>query len=199
MTQTSPSPFMQAAEALDHELQRLEQLAESLEKLKLQSRKALEKAAQGLQEVADVDDRLNLRVKELSDALGQARARQNDNIARIQQVAKNLQDRTEVFRALMEKYAALGINAAELNSEMQKFAAERESKPPEDVLAEFGALKKRMSQAISASEAIAESAQAESFDELNRQADSLRQQMMSVLNKMNLMLKAQTGSTEPLH
>ena len=187
-----PSELVSAAQALDSELLRFEALAAQLQEAPLTSEKHLERASRTLKDLADLDDALRLRVGALVQAITGVRTRQQTQADAVNARAQELQRRTEVFKDLLTRYGALGQSAADLNGRMQQFAALRQQAtrtPEEDVqLTEvFTSLQERMAGVADEAATLVGAADAEQFSDIARQADSLRQQLLSARNKLALL------------
>jgi hypothetical protein len=81
---------------------------------------------------------------------------------------------------------------------MQQFAQQRQqAKTPEENAAlatTFQALQDRMTEVATEAEALSTAADQKEFHDIARQADSLRQQLLSARNKMGLLQKSFGGS-----
>ncbi len=188
------SELVAAAQALDEGLERFEALTEQLQKAPLQSEKHLERASDTLKALADMDDQLRARVTSLVGVISRVRDRQQAQAELVHQSAQKLQERTEVFKDLLVRYGSLGQSAGELNVHMQQFAQQRQqAKTPEEQAAlatTFQALQDRMAQVADDAKALAALANEKDFGDIARQADSLRQQLLSARNKMGLLQKS---------
>ncbi|HZI09055.1 MAG TPA: hypothetical protein VE153_01625 [Myxococcus sp.] len=188
------SELVAAAQALDEGLERFEALTEQLQKAPLQSEKHLERASDALKALADMDDQLRVRVTALVGVISRVRDRQQAQAELVHQSAQKLQERTEVFKDLLVRYGSLGQSAGELNVQMQQFAQQRQqAKTPEEQAAlatTFQALQDRMAQVADDAKALAGLANEKDFGDIGRQADSLRQQLLSARNKMGLLQKS---------
>jgi uncharacterized protein YoxC len=187
------SELTAAAEVLDTQLRRFESLTEQFQKSPLNSEKSLERASKLLRDVAEQDRVLNESVSALVAAVASARDRQQKNAEAVNQHAQYLEQRAETFKTLLERYGALGQSAAELNQRMQDFAAKRaEPQTPEkntELLASLDALQERMGQVADEAQAVVKLAEEQDFTDIGRQADSLRQQILSARNKLGLLRK----------
>ncbi|MFL5348941.1 MAG: hypothetical protein ACJ8AT_29430 [Hyalangium sp.] len=189
----SPSELVAAAEALDSQLTRFESLADQFHKTPLNSEKSLERASKLLRDVAEQDQVLNASVSALVAAVTGARDRQQKHAEAVNARAQELQQRAETFKSLLERYGALGQSAAELNQRMQEFAAQRaKAQTPEqnvEILGTLDALNERMGQVAEEAQSVTQLADEQDFSDVGRQADSLRQQLLSARNKLNLLRK----------
>ncbi len=188
------SELVAAAQSLDEGLERFEALAEQLQNAPLSSEKHLERASATLKSLADMDDQLRMRVTALVGAISKVRDRQQAQAEAVHQRAQQLQERTEVFKDLLVRYGSLGQSAGELNVQMTQFAQQRQqAKTPEEHAAlatTFQALQDRMAQVAEDARGLATAAEEKDFGDIARQADSLRQQLLSARNKMSLLQKS---------
>jgi uncharacterized protein YoxC len=187
------SELVAAAEALDSQLTRFESLADQLCKSPLNSEKSLERASKLLRDVAEQDQVLNASVSALVAAVTATRDRQQKHAEAVNALAQQLEKRAETFKALLERYGALGMSAAQLNQSMQEFAAQRaKAQTPEQNLELVGALDSlndRMVQVAEEAQSVTQLADEQDFSDVGRQADSLRQQLLSARNKLGLLRK----------
>ncbi|TSC27517.1 hypothetical protein [Corallococcus sp. Z5C101001] len=186
------SELVSAAEALDAELLRFESLARQLQEAPLTSEKQLERASKTLKDLADLDDALRVRVGALVQAITGVRTRQQTQADAVNACAQELQRRTEVFKDLLTRYGALGQSAADLNGRMQEFAALRQQATrtaEEDarLTSVFTSLQDRMAEVADEAATLSQAADADRFADIGRQADSLRQQLLSARNKLGLL------------
>jgi len=187
------SELVAAAESLDAQLTRFESLAEQFRKSPLNSEKNLERASKLLRDVAEQDQQLNASVSALVAAVTKTRDRQQVQAESVNARAQELQQRAEDFKVLLERYGALGQSAAELNQRMQEFATQRaKAQTPEqntEVLGILDALNERMGQVADEASAVTKLGEEQDFTDIGRQADSLRQQLLSARNKLQLLRK----------
>src|SRR5262245_45707127 len=101
-----------AAEALERELDRYEQVAANLERERLDSEKTLRRAAQALSTVGDIGTRLGEHLGALLSAITIVRERQEALTATIRTSAERIQQRSEALGALLQRWATLGEHAA---------------------------------------------------------------------------------------
>lgn len=187
------SELVAAAESLDAQLTRFESLADQFRKAPLNSEKNLERASKLLRDVAEQDQQLNAAVSALVAAVTKTRDRQQTQAESVNARAQDLQQRAEAFKVLLERYGALGQSAAELNQRMQDFAAQRakaqSSEQNAEVLGILDALNERMGEVAEEASAVTKLGEEQDFTDIGRQADSLRQQLLSARNKLQLLRK----------
>src|SRR5215831_14234536 len=112
-----------AAEALEVELRRYEELASSLASGRLASEKDLRRAAQALDALRTSDARLGELVQALVAEIGAARDRQQAQAEAVQTQAERIRQRSETLSALLGRWEALGRDAGEVNRLVQRSAA----------------------------------------------------------------------------
>lgn len=182
-----------AAEGVEEELRRFEALADTVVRTPLDSEKNLERASKALREVAESDERLVAQLQKLVAAVGGVRDRQQEHARGVNARAEELQARTQAFQGLLQRYAGLGRSAAELNAVVQDIAARKaKATTSEDNRALAGSLDQlleRMVGVADEAQGLATSANEADFTDIARQADSLRQQLLSARNKMSLLQK----------
>jgi uncharacterized protein YoxC len=192
------SELVAAAEALDAQLTRFESLAEQFRKAPLNSEKNLERASKLLKDVAEQDQHLNAAVSALVAAVTKTRDRQQTQAESVNARAQDLQQRAEAFKVLLERYGALGQSAAELNQRMQEFATQRakaqSSEQNAEVLGILDALNQRMGEVAEEASAVTKLGEEQDFTDIGRQADSLRQQLLSARNKLQLLRNGLAGA-----
>jgi hypothetical protein len=190
-----PSPLLAAAEAFDAELERFGHLAESARKGALGSQKALERAAETLKEIADCEEQMQARARTLMAALGAAREQQEAQAALVSERAEELRQRTAVYAELLRQFQALGQDAVELNGMGQRLSARKSdagatasdmARDPE-LAAGLHELSERMASVAGRAQDLATAARSADFEDVSRQADSLRQQLLAARNKVVLL------------
>jgi hypothetical protein len=176
------SELVEAAEGLEVELERFEGIAAEALRVGLESQKGLERAAQVLRTVVAAEERVAAQVNALVAAVGRARSRHQDRSAAVEQRALEIEARGKQFAKLMEDFASIGAAAsgvtARLVSVASAPAAEREA-----ALATAGA---EVAELAGRAQDLARRAEGESFMDVSRQADGLRQQLLSGLNRIRL-------------
>ena len=150
-----------AAAALDAELKRFDQIAELLSRLKLDSEKNLDRAARAVQEAAQSEEKVVAAVRDLVAAVARARERQEGQARSVAERAREVGTRRQELQTIVGSFAELGVEASAINL----------------ILKEGGNLGER---------ADATAAVLGAFAEAARQAESLRQQMLSARNKLKL-------------
>ncbi|MDQ3262629.1 MAG: hypothetical protein M3Y59_03040 [Myxococcota bacterium] len=186
------SELTSAASAVDEELLKFEELSERIRTAEMDSQKSLERFAGSLRDVADADERLGQKVRVLVTAIATARERQQKQAEMISNRAKELQARTQVFQGLIEQYAVLGTKAAELNQAVQQAYQSRQEGTAEGeatATVQLSEINEGTGRLAEEAEKVVTAADEAGFSDISRQADSLRQQLLSARNKLNLLSK----------
>jgi hypothetical protein len=193
MSKRSPqesSELVQAAAALEQELKRFESLAEEIRDTSMHSQKQLERMARAMGEVADADERLVAQVRALLAALNVRRDRQQALAADVNARAQELQQRTAVYQELMQRFAAIGQEAGGLSTHVQELFGRMQSaqaQTPEELIGAIHSVCERMAEVAESAHALSKDAQAQEFTDVARDADSLRQQLLSARNRASLL------------
>jgi hypothetical protein len=191
-----PSPLLAAAEAFDAELERFARLTEAAGHGNLGSQKALERAAETLKEIADCEEQMQAQARALMAALGAARDQQEKQAALAAQRAEEVRERTSVYGELLNRFQALGAEAAELNTMGQNLSARKRegaaatnaemAKDPA-IVDGLRDLSQRMSEVAEHAHGLMTAARDADFEDVARQAESLRQQLLAARNKVLLL------------
>jgi hypothetical protein len=203
------SPLLAAAQAFDAELERFTHLTDTARQGRLDSQKALERAAEALAQIADCEEQMQLHARALMAALGTARELQESQAELASRRAEEVRQRTAVYGDLLKRFQALGTEAAELNSMGQRLSAQKSKTnkttsetTPEDaagggaggdaprelsLAAGLGELSQRMAEVAEHAQGLTATARDADFEDVARQADSLRQQLLAARNKVVLL------------
>jgi DNA repair exonuclease SbcCD ATPase subunit len=190
------SPLLAAAQSFDAELERFAHLTEAAGHGHLGSQKALERAAETLKEIADCEEQIQTHARALMAALGSAREQQEKQAALASQRAEEVRERTAVYAELLERFKALGAEAAELNLMGQNLSARKregatgtgaEGTTGPELAAGLRDLSQRMTEVAEHAQDLTTAAREADFEDVSRQAESLRQQLLAARNKVQLL------------
>jgi len=186
-----PGGMTAAAEALERELQRYEALARDLAHERLDSEKTLRRATQALTGLRESETRLGETLAQLVGEISQARERQQAQAAKVAACAEQVALRSDALGALLARWSAIGNEAAEVTRLVHRVATEPATNggAGADLATTFGEIEQRLSQLAQDAETLSGAALAESFGDLAKQADGLRQQVLGSLNKVRLARK----------
>jgi hypothetical protein len=181
------SELMEAATAFDDELARFGRLVEAARTGPLNSQKHLQRAAHAFEQLAQSEQRLGEAAQTLVAALQTARQRQEAQAQAIQGRAREIEARTTIAAELLQQYGAVGQKAGELNALVLEITAKKtngSTEPDDGVVASLAKLRGRMGEIADIAAGLVVSAREADFEDIARQADSLRQQIASVGQKV---------------
>jgi len=174
-----PSDLSEAALALDHELRRFEDLAGQAAQVKLNTEKNLERATEALSRAAESQDRINAQVQKLVAAVQSARIKQESDAAALMARAEEIANRRAQFAQVLQRMGGLGHMAREV----QELLKEGNFKLDE--------VQERMQRVADDAADIGRSAVELDMEDLARQAEVLRAQVLAARNKIALLAKKQ--------
>lgn len=172
------SELVRAAEALETELVQLETTSRALRKLRLTSEKTIVRAAKDLQEILTVPEKLGVQLQALASAMAELQARQQAALEPLSAFANELQARMERLNEHMQAFAALGKTAGEVTQRLQAAHGDRSAVLVE-VSSELGKLS-------DGARALFDAARADDFPEVAREADTLKQRVLSLRKRLEL-------------
>ena len=172
---SSPNELSEAALALDRELQRFEELADQAARLKLTTERSVERATEALTRAAESQDRIQAHVQQLVAAVGSARQKQEADAAALMARAEQIAARRKEFADVLQRMAALGQMAKEVQEALQAGPGG------------IAGLELRMQKIADEAAEIALTARQKEMEEVARQADGLRQQLLAAKNKIALL------------
>ncbi len=186
-TSKPQTQLLEAAAAFDEELARFGRLVEAARSGPLNSQKNLQRAAHAFEQVGESERRLGETAQALVAALQGARQQQEVQAVALQGRAKEVEARTAIAADLLQRYGMVGQKAGELNSLVLEIAAQKtngSSEPDEAIIARLAELRGRMGEIADGAAALVGAAREADFDDIARQADSLRQQIVAVSQKV---------------
>ncbi len=172
------SELVVAAQTIENDQRRLEDLAYALEKTKLQSEKTINRAGRELQEALEQQEQLAVSLRALGQAMAKMQERQQAAVAALRTRAEQIQARRARLAELMMRYAALGAKAAEL---LQTVSATLESA---DKQAAITIAQDHLSPVIEEATALSKTAREEDFTEIAHEADVLKQKFQAIKNQL---------------
>jgi hypothetical protein len=165
-----------AAAALDAELRRFDQIAELLFRLKLDSEKNLDRATRTVQDAAQSEEKVAAAVRDLVASVARARERQEGQAKAVAERAREVGARREQLQTIVGRFAEMGAEASAINLILKEGG-------------NLGEAAERMEKIAGSAQALRDDAGNRDFGEAARQAESLRQQMLSARNKLKLVEK----------
>jgi chromosome segregation ATPase len=172
-----PSELAEAAHTLDQELRRFEELSGRAARVKLNSAKNLESATEALTRAAESQDRIQAHVRKLVEAVQAARQKQEVDAAALMARAQEIAARRARFAQVMERMAGLG----QMAKEVQELLREGPGK--------LGEVEERMQKVADDAADVAREALEQEMEDVARQAEVLRQQVLAAKNKVGLLAR----------
>lgn len=181
------APLTEAAAALEAELKRFEEMASQARKMPLDSEKNLARAARALQETANAQDRTADLVRALISAINHARDQQQKQAEALLARAEELKAQTENLEALLGRFKVLGADAREIQALVQLASQKGAEKDLEGALATLDQARAKIDAIAESATELAGDAKAKGIFDVEREADSLRQQLLAARNKLGLL------------
>jgi predicted nucleic acid-binding Zn-ribbon protein len=172
-----PSELAEAAQALDHELRRFEELSGRAARVKLNSAKNLEAATEALSRAAESQDRIQAQVRKLVAAVQAARQKQEVDAAALMARAQEIAARRARFAQVLQRMSGLG----QMAKEVQGLLREGPGK--------LGEVEERMQRVADDAADVGREAQEQEMEDVARQAEELRQQILAAKNKVALLAR----------
>jgi chromosome segregation ATPase len=187
-----------AAEAVETEVRRLEEVAAQACRAKLNSEKGIARAARELTETMEQQRRLAQTLTVFGEAIAHVQRREQAALEPINRHAAQIQQRMARLAEHTRAYGALGLKANELAKLLQGMAEPKsgdgEDESPEArrarVLVE---VEERFSGLFEEAKALAELARAEDFSDVEREADSLKQKMQAMRARLADLIHPPSG------
>ncbi|HEY6464168.1 MAG TPA: hypothetical protein VIY73_28570 [Polyangiaceae bacterium] len=189
MPSTTPSPLLEAAARLEDDLREYEALTEEVGRAAIHSRKSLVRVTKMLQQAGECHERLMKHVASLSEVMTATRGRQVSCAEKLVSAGGHIQQRMAAFQALMSRYDTLGELSKLLNESIAAVAQGKEKGDVQAALAATGPLLERMDQAVAEAASLADDARQAEFEDLARDAESVKQQLQSARNQLGLVRK----------
>lgn len=177
-------PLALAAAALENELRRYDETAADLEKMALTSDKTLQRARKVLEECAAHQERLSTLLPEFAQAMQIAQAKQQECMETTARATARIKERFENRMALLERVAALGQRAQEINGPVAAVMEGDGEKKPAELLKSLEEVSARTEAVIAEASEVHAAAQSGDWQDIARDTDALRQQLQSARNKI---------------
>jgi hypothetical protein len=197
----SLSALTTSAAALDAELKRYVELAALAVRVPLTSEKNLDRAARAITDAAESEKRVLEDVQKLVQAITAAREAQQSSSEALSAHVAAVSARRAELDLLLDRFAKLGEVAKTMNLTMQKIAGYKANPYATEASAEADEMRKALAEMEAGMATVAEHAQnlatdahGKSFEDLGRQAESLRQQVLAAKNRLSLLQKALPGA-----
>lgn len=134
-----------------------------------------------------VQDKLRGLVKEIEEA----RQRQVESLNTLLEAAQRAQARSEQYEGLLKRFAALGESAKHVNTLAVEAEEKRQAGAAEgEMLERLGEVEMQMATVVAEADALFALASEQEWTDLERQADAVRQQVLSAKNKLAVARRA---------
>ena len=183
----SPPPLLAAAQTFEDELAALEDLATQLERAPISSEKTLHRSGALLERAGELHDRLGGCLARLVAAIQTTQGRQQAALDRVLVETRRVEARSNEYRELMERFAALGVRAREINGPISAVVAQKEAGvTPEALLEALAVVEQLTLTVIADAESVLNAARAGNWPDVARDAQALHQSMLAARNKLSL-------------
>lgn len=186
------------AARLDEEIRRFERLTETATRGPLGSEKSLDRAAVAIREAAASHERFGQQLHALIAAVATARDRQQASADRLNARAAEIERRRAQFASVRARFAAIGEDARAINEVVLSIGAGADVDLV-SLLERLEAAEQRMGEILEETRGFAAHAREEGMTDIEREADTLRQQVGAARNKIRqlrelLVARASEGS-----
>jgi chromosome segregation ATPase len=171
------SALVSAARSLEADLLHLESITRAARKIPLTTEKNITRAAKELEQALTLPHRMAAGLQALAAAMSTMQARQQAALEPLAAFASQIQVRHQRLSEHMEAYAALGRAAAEVTTRIQAAGGD-----PAAVWSEVDA---QLARIAADAKSLFDSAHAEDFPELAREADALKQRASSLRRRFD--------------
>jgi hypothetical protein len=185
MSKNQESPLLSAARALAENVGRFEMLSQELSRLPVNSDKSLQRARQALQACSDHEAKLAQSLRAFAEAMQAMQESQRHCMGVTAEAAARVQKRQEQRALLEQRLAQLGTSAREVSQPVAAlFEAPGESP---DLMAPLAEVERRLDGVIADANGLCEAARADEWHDLERDTQSLREQLQALRNRVLLM------------
>ena len=178
------SPLASAAAALEAELLAYEKFVAEVKRMSLNNEKSMHRAKDLLEQCAAGEQRMAERLQAFAAAMVDVQVRQQGCIGDAVAAAEKIQERIQKRAALLERFSALGERARSLNEPVAALEKKDGDANAQDLLKTFAEVAAGTEAVVAEAEALATDAQADDWQDIAREATTLRQQLLAARNKI---------------
>jgi chromosome segregation ATPase len=178
MAKADVPELVAAAQTIETDQLRLEELARALQKTKLQTEKSIGRAARELQEALGQQEALALSLRALGQAMLHMQERQQAAVGALSERAVEIQTRRSRLSEHMLRYASLGTKAAELLETMSTALGQ----PAQSDAVQ--AATKQLDAIVEEAATLSREARDEDFTEVAHEADVLKQKFAQIRTQL---------------
>lgn len=181
------SALVAAAAALEGELRAYDDLAREAQRIRIDSERGLRRAIAAVQESGGMSERIQERLRALVAEIESARVRQVESLNALLEATRTVERRSQQYTVLMQRFTELGESAGLVNALTMELSAKRDAGASDtEVLRALQGIQSQVAVVVAEAEALSDRAREEQWPDLARQADSVRQQVLSAQNKLAL-------------
>jgi chromosome segregation ATPase len=181
------SPLVAAATALDAELGGLADLARAASQESLDTERSMARATKTLTTSVEQQSFIEQRLRALVAEIERVRERQQESTQSLLDFAHEVERRGKSRDALHARFAALAESAAHVNTLAAALGERKAAGAPDaEVLERLAAIQVELAGVVGEAEVLVDAATRETWPEIARQADTVRQQMLAAKNKLAL-------------
>lgn len=185
MSKNADTPLLAAARALAENVVRFEAISRELERLPLNSEKSLQRARQGLEACSEHETKLAHSLRGFAEAMQAVQESQRQSMDRTAEAAQRVRERQEQRSELERRVAQLGAQAREVSQPVASLVEAPGESP--DLLAPLAEVERRLAAVIEDAGSVNELARRGEWNDLERDTQSLREQLQALRNRVLLM------------
>jgi len=187
------SPLVAAAQALDAELKRYAEIAATIARSPLDSEKAIDRMTRAVTEAAESEQRLLENVGALSRLLVGSRETQETAAAAILERSGQIAQRRAELDLLRARLKGISTVAKALAEEIQKASHYKpdpyDAGSAKEVDEAFFKIEQGVAECAKAAQDVVTDSNGRELEDIARQADGVRQQLLSTKNRVSLLRK----------
>jgi DNA repair exonuclease SbcCD ATPase subunit len=196
----SASDLVRAAEALEQDLQRLEELTQSVRKMRLHTDKSIARAARELEAALAQQGALAQGLRGLGEAMVHMQERQQAAIDMLRTRAMEIQQRTTRMTEHMQRFAALGTRTAEVADLLQPSSGgsgedAAASEASGEALTKLVTAEQQLTSLAEEARSLAAEAEAEDFTDIAREADAMKQRVQATRHRLETLIREHAAGT----
>jgi uncharacterized phage infection (PIP) family protein YhgE len=186
-----------AAQSLESDLRRLEETVREAQSLEIQSDKTLQKARKLLESCSDHQLKLAGHLQELVTAMQAAQQRVQTSMDQTLELSQKVAARANDRGGLVERFAQLGKRTTEINAPVGAVVEKhQQGAQPVELLTAVNAVLAITEALVAEAESLVADAKQGGWVDIGKEADTLRQQILSARNKV-LMLRKNLSERAP--
>jgi hypothetical protein len=187
--------IVNAANAIERDLARLEELSRSVEKMKLTNEKSIDRARRTLQDALAQQEALAEGLRVLGEAMVHMQQRQQVAVERLAARAVEIQNQAARVSEHMTRFAELGSKAAEATRMLQELpppygAGDPSQAQNADPPAQLMKIEELLGALADECKALTSSADVSELGEISREAHSLRQRLEAARARIAIILRS---------